>query len=139
MVARQSLLFEEFLQGEIEAGRRPAFADPGSGRKALLHGHCHQKALAGTGATVAVLRAAGFEVAEVDTGCCGMAGSFGFEREHYELSVAMARRRLVPAITAAGPDVLVCAPGTSCRQQIAHTTGRQARHPAELLWDAVAR
>ena len=109
------------------------------GRQALLHGHCHQKALVGTAPTVAVLRAAGYAVSEVDAGCCGMAGAFGFEREHYELSLRIARDRLVPAVEAAGPDVLICAPGISCRQQIEHTTGRQARHPAELLWDALAR
>jgi FAD/FMN-containing dehydrogenase/Fe-S oxidoreductase len=136
-VAGQSLLLDEFLQREWAAGRRPAFR--ANGRNALLHGHCHQKALAGTAPTVAVLRAAGYEVSEVDAGCCGMAGSFGFEREHYELSLAIAERRLAPAVRAAGPDVAVCAPGISCRQQIEHTTGRQARHPAELLWDALAR
>jgi Fe-S oxidoreductase len=68
-----------------------------------------------------------------------MAGSFGFEAEHYDLSLAIANRRLVPAVKAAGPDVAVCAPGISCRQQIAHTTGREARHPAQLLWEALAR
>jgi FAD/FMN-containing dehydrogenase/Fe-S oxidoreductase len=140
IVARQSVLLEEFLQREWTSGPRPAFApNGGSGRKALLHGHCHQKALVGTGPTVAVLRAAGYEVSEVDAGCCGMAGSFGFEREHYDLSLAIARRRLVPAVQGAGPDVVICAPGISCRQQIEHTTGRRAQHPAELLWEALAR
>ena len=138
VVAKQSLLLDEFLQREFAAGRRPTFA-PVDGRKALLHGHCHQKALVGTGPTVAVLRAAGYEVTEVDAGCCGMAGSFGFEAEHYELSLQIAGRRLVPAVQAAGPDVAVCAPGISCRQQIEHTTARRARHPAQLLWEAVAR
>jgi FAD/FMN-containing dehydrogenase/Fe-S oxidoreductase len=137
-VARQSVLLEEFLKTEFAAGRVPAFA-PANGRKALLHGHCHQKALAGTAPTVAVLRAAGYEVAEVDAGCCGMAGSFGFEAEHYDLSLQIAGRRLVPAVKAAAPDVAVCAPGISCRQQIEHTTGRTPRHPAQLLWEALAR
>jgi FAD/FMN-containing dehydrogenase/Fe-S oxidoreductase len=137
LVARQSLLLEEFLQRELKAGRGVAFT--GNGRRALLHGHCHQKALAGTAPTVSVLKAAGYEVGEVDAGCCGMAGSFGFEAEHYDLSLAIARRRLVPAVTALAPEVAVCAPGISCRQQIAHTTGRRARHPAELLWEALAR
>ncbi len=136
LIARQSLLLDEFLQREWAAGRRPPFAG-GNGRKALLHGHCHQKALVGTGPTVAVLKAAGYQVSEVDAGCCGMAGSFGFEAEHYELSLAIAGRRLVPAVKAAAPDVAVCAPGISCRQQIEHTTGRRAKHPAELLWEAV--
>jgi Fe-S oxidoreductase/FAD/FMN-containing dehydrogenase len=138
-VARQSLLLEEFLQRQLAAGH-PLFsrARGAGGRSVLLHGHCHQKALAGTAPTVAVLRAAGYEVREVDAGCCGMAGSFGFEREHYDVSLAIARRRLVPAVEGVGPDVAVCAPGISCRQQIEHTTGRRARHPAELLWEAVA-
>jgi len=136
VVARQSLLLEEFLQRELAAGRRPSFGR--SGRRVLLHGHCHQKALAGMAPTVAVLKAAGFEVTEVDAGCCGMAGSFGFETEHYELSLAMARRRLVPAVQSVGADGAVCAPGVSCRQQIAHTTRRQAKHPAQLLWESLA-
>jgi len=134
-VARQAFLLEEFLAAEEKAGR-VAWPMRRSGR-VLLHGHCHQKALAGTGGTVAVLRAAGYEVGEVDAGCCGMAGSFGFEKEHYDLSVAIARRRLIPAIEAADADVMVAAPGISCRQQIEHLTARRARHPAELLWDAI--
>jgi Fe-S oxidoreductase/FAD/FMN-containing dehydrogenase len=134
LVARQSLLLEEFLQ------REQAWpAASGNGRKALLHGHCHQKAQVGTAPTVAVLKGAGYQVSEVDAGCCGMAGSFGFEAEHYDLSLQIANRRLVPAVKAAAPDVAVCAPGISCRQQIAHTTGRRAKHPAELLWEALAR
>jgi FAD/FMN-containing dehydrogenase/Fe-S oxidoreductase len=138
LVARQSLLLDEFLQREAAAGRRLPFA-AGRGRAALLHGHCHQKALVGTGPTVAVLKAAGYEVSEVDAGCCGMAGSFGFEVEHYALSLAIAGRRLVPAVKAAAPEVAVCAPGISCRQQIEHATGRHAQHPAELLAEALAR
>ena len=104
----------------------------------MLHGHCHQKALVGTAPTVAVLKAAGFEVSEVDSGCCGMAGSFGFEKEHYDLSVTIANRRLVPAVKAAAINVEIVAPGISCRQQIEHLTGRKAKHPAELLWETMA-
>jgi FAD/FMN-containing dehydrogenase/Fe-S oxidoreductase len=146
LVARQSLLLDEFLQREAAAGRtlpyRSADGRAGGGaegRKALLHGHCHQKALAGTAPTVAALRAAGYEVSEVDAGCCGMAGSFGFEAEHYDLSIAIANRRLAPAVGALGADVAVCAPGISCRQQIEHVTGRRAVHPAQLLREALAR
>jgi Fe-S oxidoreductase len=105
----------------------------------LLHGHCHQKALVGTAPTVTLLRSAGFDVSEVDSGCCGMAGSFGFEKEHYDISVAIGSRRLVPAVKAAGPEVEIVAPGISCRQQIEHLTGRKAKHPSELLWEAVSR
>ena len=134
-VAAQSLLFEEFLGHERGRGLTLAFA--AHGRKALLHGHCHQKALVGTAPTVAALRWAGFDVSEVDSGCCGMAGSFGFEREHYDVSVRLGNRRLAPAVRAAGSDVVLVAPGISCRQQIEHLTGRQAKHPAEALWESL--
>jgi Fe-S oxidoreductase len=137
IVAKQSVLLEEFLQREWARGEKPKFA--ANGRPALLHGHCHQKALVGTAPTVAVLKAAGYAVTEVDAGCCGMAGSFGFEAEHYDLSIKIAERRLAPAVRAAGADVAVCAPGISCRQQVEHTTGRVPKHPAELLWEALAR
>jgi Fe-S oxidoreductase len=136
-VARQSFLLEEFL--ERERGEGLALDFSGNGKKALLHGHCHQKALVGTGPTLAVLGWAGFDVREVDSGCCGMAGSFGFEREHYDLSVAVAGRRLVPEVKALAADVEVVAPGFSCRQQIEHLTGRRPKHPAELLWESLGR
>ena len=134
LVANQSFLLEEFLLRERESSRL-SFNFKENGRRALLHGHCHQKALVGTAPTVAMLRWAGFEVAEVDSGCCGMAGSFGFEKEHYDLSLAVANRRLAPAVKAAGSAVEIVASGISCRQQIEHVTGRKARHPAELFWD----
>ena len=136
-VARQSLLFEEFLVRE--RGRGLALKFDANGRKALLHGHCHQKALVGTAPTVAALRWAGFEVSEVDSGCCGMAGSFGFEREHYDVSVALGNRRLAPAVKAAPAETEIVAPGISCRQQIQHLAGRRAKHPAEVLREALSR
>ena len=136
-VARQSLLFEEFLVRE--RGRGLALKFGANGRKALLHGHCHQKALVGTAPTVAALRWAGFEVSEVDSGCCGMAGSFGFEREHYDVSVALGNRRLAPAVKAAPAETEIVAPGISCRQQIQHLAGRRAKHPAEVLREALSR
>ncbi len=135
-VARHAFLLEEFLRRERANGLELRFA--AHGRKALLHGHCHQKALAGTAPTVAALRWAGYDVAEVDSGCCGMAGSFGFEREHYDISVSLGNRRLAPAVTAAPADTVVVAPGISCRQQIDHLTGRRALHPAEALRNALA-
>jgi Fe-S oxidoreductase len=136
-VAEHSALLEQFLLRERERGLTLPFAGPG--RKALLHGHCHQKAMVGTAPTVGVLRWAGYEVSEVDSGCCGMAGSFGFEREHYDLSVSLGNRRLAPAVKAASADTEVVAPGISCRQQIAHLAGRRALHPAEALRRALAR
>jgi FAD/FMN-containing dehydrogenase/Fe-S oxidoreductase len=136
-VAKASYLFEEFLARERARGLELTFRD--HGRRALLHGHCHQKALVGTGPTVAALRWAGFTVAEVDSGCCGMAGSFGFEKEHYDISVAVGNRRLAPAVKAEPPTTEIVAPGVSCRQQIDHLAGRQAKHPAEVLWETLAR
>ncbi|HEU4345587.1 MAG TPA: FAD-linked oxidase C-terminal domain-containing protein [Candidatus Binatia bacterium] len=137
-VAERVFLFEEFVLREQSAGRVP-LKFTGNGHKALLHGHCHQKALVGTAPTIAVLKTAGFQVSEIDSGCCGMAGSFGFEKEHYDLSVAIGSRRLGPAVKAAASDVEIVAPGISCRQQIEHLTGRKPKHPAELLWEAVSR
>jgi FAD/FMN-containing dehydrogenase/Fe-S oxidoreductase len=134
-VARSSFLLEEFLLRERARGLDLRFK-PGA-RRALLHGHCHQKALVGTAPTVAALAWAGYEVGEVDSGCCGMAGSFGFEKEHYDISVTLGNRRLVPAVQAAAADTEIVAPGISCRQQIEHLSGRRPRHPAQLLRDSL--
>ncbi len=104
--------------------------------KVLLHGHCQQKSLVGTGPSKTTLGAAGCDVEEVDSGCCGMAGSFGYEAEHFELSQVMGERRLLPAVREASDDTTVVAAGVSCRQQIKHGTGRIAKHPAEVLHEA---
>jgi Fe-S oxidoreductase len=103
------------------------------GSPVLLHGHCHQKALVGTGPTERALSlVSGADVEVVDSGCCGMAGLFGYERDHYEVSMKMGERRLFPAVRGAEGRVVV-APGTSCREQILGGTGRRAMHPAEYL------
>ena len=128
---------DEFVAREIKEGRW-SLKPSGNGKKALLHGHCHQRALVGTAPTIAMLKAAGFEVSEVDSGCCGMAGSFGFEKEHYDLSTKIGNRRLAPAVKASAADVEILAPGISCRQQIEHLAGRKAKHPAELLWEVLS-
>jgi FAD/FMN-containing dehydrogenase/Fe-S oxidoreductase len=105
--------------------------------KCILHGHCHQKALMGMAGSVAALRLVpGLDVVALDTGCCGMAGSFGFEKEHYDLSVAIAGLELLPAL-AADPQALVVAPGTSCRHQIKDLTARRAWHPMEVLAEQI--
>ena len=107
-----------------------------AGRRVLYHGHCHQKAEVGTAATVALLRRIpGIELVELDAGCCGMAGSFGYEAEHYDISMTVGRDRLFPAVDAE-PDAIVAATGTSCREQIAHGTERHAWHPVELVAQA---
>jgi len=134
-VAAATRLPEELLLAAIAEGRLILPQENTvSGRRVLFHGHCHQKALAGTAATVALLRAIpGAEVAELDAGCCGMAGSFGFEVEHYDLSMSIGELRLFPAIRAEEQDTIIAATGVSCRQQIAHGTGRPARHPLEIV------
>ncbi|MEU4477905.1 FAD-linked oxidase C-terminal domain-containing protein [Micromonospora sp. NPDC023966] len=125
---------EELLVEAIDAGRLRLGQSALSGRRILYHGHCHQKAEVGTAATVALLRRIpGVEVVELDAGCCGMAGSFGFESEHYDLSMAVGSDRLFPAIDAESPDTVVAATGVSCRQQIRHGTQRVAWHPLELV------
>jgi Fe-S oxidoreductase len=131
-VAKQARLVEELL---VEDDALALRAGP---RRIVFHGHCHQKALAGTRATVALLRRIpGAEVVELDAGCCGMAGSFGFEAEHYELSMRIGESRLFPALRAEPAGTLVAATGVSCRQQIAHGVGRDARHPVQIVRDAV--
>ena len=133
-VAAQTQTFEEFVMAEAEMFAALPWR---SGGRVLLHGHCHQKALSGIAPSVACLEAAGLEVEFVDAGCCGMAGAFGYEAEHLEVSKAMAERVLAPAVRAAAPGTHVVAAGTSCRAQIADTTGREAQHPAELMRDAL--
>ena len=130
---------EELLTEAIDDGRLVLAADSWlAGRTVLYHGHCHQKAEVGTAATVALLsRIPGAEVTEVDAGCCGMAGSFGFEAEHYEVSMQVGEDRLFPAVRAASADTVVAATGVSCRQQIEHGTERQAQHPLELVRSAL--
>ena len=130
LLAEHTFLIDEFLHRHIQERGWPGSR---AGRKVLLHGHCHQKAIVGTRAAVGVLQAAGFEVEEIDSGCCGMAGSFGFEHEHYDLSMAIGERRLLPAVRKLAPEVEVVAMGVSCRQQIAHGTERRARHLVEVL------
>jgi Fe-S oxidoreductase len=126
----EELLLEAIADGRLILPQESAI----SGRRILFHGHCHQKALAGTAATTALLRGIpGADVTEVDAGCCGMAGSFGFEAEHYELSMSIGELRLFPAIRAEAQDAIIAATGVSCRQQIAHGTGRTARHPLEIV------
>ena len=139
-VADQTRLVDELLLEAIDAGDlRLDPASPLSGRRIVLHGHCHQKAAVGTAATRRLLeRIPGAEVSELDAGCCGMAGSFGFEAEHYELSMQIGETRLFPALRAEGPETVVAATGVSCRQQIGHGVAREARHPVELVREAFA-
>ena len=133
-VAAQSVTFEEWCDAHADRLRALEWKPAAS---ALVHGHCHQKALSRMSASRSCLEAAGLEVAETGAGCCGVAGSFGYEAEHYDVSVAIAEDRLAPAVRAA-PGAVVVAAGTSCREQIEHTTGRRALHPAEVLAERLA-
>jgi FAD/FMN-containing dehydrogenase len=131
----EDLLVEAIADGRLVLARQNQL----SGKRILFHGHCHQKALAGTAATMALLRSIpGADVTEVDAGCCGMAGSFGFEAEHYELSMSIGELRLFPAIRAEAESTIIVATGVSCRQQIAHGTGRDVRHPLDVIKQALA-
>ncbi|MFA9444877.1 FAD-binding and (Fe-S)-binding domain-containing protein [Egicoccus sp. AB-alg6-2] len=134
-VAEQARLVEDLVVAAIDDGALELDADAEvAHRRILFHGHCHQKASVGTSASVALLqRIPGAQVVEVDAGCCGMAGSFGFETEHYDLSLEIGGMRLFPAVEAEPADTLVAATGVSCRQQIGHGTGRRGEHPLTLV------
>jgi len=129
-VSEASFLLEEFIVREKSLGRWKLDLKRQSA-KALIHGHCHEKALIGSRFLKEAMSLA-YAVEEIDSGCCGMAGSFGFEKEHYDVSMAIGRRRLFPAVERQ-PDAVVVAPGVSCRQQVEHATGKKALHPAEAL------
>lgn len=130
---------EELLLEALDDGRLHLGAETWpAGRRFLYHGHCHQKAEVGTAATVELLRRIpGAEVVELDAGCCGMAGSFGFESEHYDLSMTIGADRLFPAVDAEPEDTVIVATGVSCRQQIFHGTERDAWHPVQLIHAAL--
>jgi len=135
--AARCLLFEEFVMQGMRAETTPAPLHPLPQPDILLHGHCHQKALAGQQPTVDLMkRIPGSRVTVIPSGCCGMAGSFGYEVEHYALSMQIGELVLFPAVRAM-PDALVCANGSRCRQQILAGTGRIALHPAEILHAAL--
>jgi Fe-S oxidoreductase/FAD/FMN-containing dehydrogenase len=128
-LAKQTYLFDELL---VEHDDKPW---PQLGRKAVAHAHCHHQSILKTSAFRELMKRTGIDCDMPDAGCCGMAGSFGFEKEKYEVSIACGERVLLPAVRAAGDDTLVIADGFSCREQIAQVTGRQALHIAQVLAD----
>ena len=142
ILAGRCLLFDEFLVREAQAGRIRKEAFKETDVEIYLHGHCHQKSLIGVGKCAEMLRLIpGAKVNVIPSGCCGMAGSFGYEKEHYETSMAIGEMVLFPAVREASKrvdkKVVVVAPGTSCRQQILDGTGVRARHPVEVLYDCL--
>jgi FAD/FMN-containing dehydrogenase/Fe-S oxidoreductase len=137
-LARSTFLIDEFLARAATDGRigPAAFHDEPS--HVLVHGHCHQKALSNVNDTTTILSLPrNYAVEIIPSGCCGMAGSFGYEREHFDVSMKIAELVLFPAVRAASADTLLAAPGTSCRHQIADGTGRRALHPVEILHAAL--
>ena len=137
-LAEQALLFEEFLWREHDAGRLNLPLRGNGKRRALVHGHCHQKAFGAMEAVIGCLGLVpGLEVQPIESSCCGMAGAFGYEAEHHAVSLRMAELALLPAVRAADADTLIVADGTSCRHQIHDGAGRRAVHAACVLADAL--
>jgi len=137
-LAGNTLLIDEFLTSEIDQGRVTPAAFTTKPEHILLHGHCHQKALASLEPTRQLLSLpANYSVEVIPSGCCGMAGSFGYEREHFDVSMAIGELVLFPTVRAAAAATILAAPGTSCRHQIKDGTGRVAQHPVEILRAAI--
>jgi Fe-S oxidoreductase len=129
---QQSFLLGEFLLHHARGWKAPRLE-----QKAVVHGHCHQRAVLDMNSDVQLLRDLGLEVELLDSGCCGMAGAFGYERQHYAVSIACAERVLLPRVRSAPDDALLIADGFSCRTQIAQGSQRRALHTAEVLQRAL--
>lgn len=139
-LAACSFTIEEFIAGEINKGRVSQDLFSKEKKRIKLHGHCQQKSLIGVGATVQVLSfPENYTVETIPSGCCGMAGSFGYEKEHYDLSMKIGEMVLFPAVRNAAEEIIIAAPGTSCRHQIKDGTGKKAMHPIEIIWDALKK
>jgi Fe-S oxidoreductase len=139
-LAGQSLMFEEFVAREMDAGRITPDAFTDAARNVRVHVHCHQKALSAADPVVRVLGLPrNYKVSEIKSGCCGMAGAFGYQKDHYAVSMKVAEQVLLPAVRASGAEDIIAASGTSCRHQIADGAGCRARHTAEVLWEALKR
>jgi len=139
LLAKNCLLIDEFIEREMKAGKIEKSVFTTTQKSVKLHGHCHQKSLASTSPTLFILGfPENYSVEEIPSGCCGMAGSFGYEKEHYELSMKVGELVLFPAVRNAEKETLIAAPGTSCRHQIMDGTGKKALHPVEILFDALS-
>jgi Fe-S oxidoreductase len=136
-LAPHTMLMDTFLAREAAAGHISTDAFTREKRSVLLHGHCHQKALADAGDSAFILSLPEhYTVSVIPSGCCGMAGSFGYEQEHYELSMQVGEETLFPSVRGSTTDTIIAAPGTSCRHQIVDGTERKALHPVSILWGA---
>jgi Fe-S oxidoreductase len=137
-LAKYVYLLEEFIVNEANAGRINAEQFTDEKKTVFLHAHCQQKAVASSQSSLQALGLPrNYTVRLIPSGCCGMAGSFGYEKEHFDLSMKVAELVLLPAVRSLDPEYLLAAPGTSCRHQIKDGTGRKARHPAEILYQAL--
>ena len=138
LLAPHCLMLDEFIAREVDAGRIDSMIFTREPRVIHVHGHCHQKALASILPTLRMLSLPeNYQVREIPSGCCGMAGSFGYEKEHYEVSMNVGELVLFPAARSLPENAILAAPGTSCRHQIHDGTGRKALHPAQILRDAL--
>jgi Fe-S oxidoreductase len=137
-IGNRAVLIEDFLAAEWDRHPRQLQVCEGTSTPVLLHGHCHQKALWGAERSIELLRRCGFNGATLlDTGCCGMAGAFGFAREHFDLSMRIGELSLFPQLRDQ-PEALVLAPGTSCRHQIRDALARHSMHPIQLIASALS-
>jgi FAD/FMN-containing dehydrogenase/Fe-S oxidoreductase len=137
-LAKNVFMIDEFIAGEIEKGRISKEQFTKERKMVKLHGHCQQKAISSLVPSVKLLSLPeNYAVEIIPSGCCGMAGSFGYEKEHYELSMKIGGLVLFPAVRSQPADVIIAAAGTSCRHQVKDGTGRKALHPVEVLWDAL--
>ncbi len=140
LLAANSFTIEEFLVREIAKGNIKPEQFSNEPKKISLHGHCQQKAVGSLQSTVQVLTLpARYTVEVIPSGCCGMAGSFGYEKEHYDISMKIGELVLLPAVRNASAETIIAAPGTSCRHQIKDGTGKKALHPVEVLWEALVK
>ncbi len=140
MLAAQTFYVDEFFAAEIKKGNIKSDQFTTEKKEIQLHGHCHQKVLSALSASVHMLSLpANYRVDVIPSGCCGMAGSFGYEAEHYDVSIKIGELVLFPAVRSFADDVLIAAPGTSCRHQIKDGTGRKASHPVDIMWDALLK
>jgi Fe-S oxidoreductase len=140
LVAGQSFFFEEFIMGLAEKGELSLpFIEPEIEKTIRLHTHCYQKAFGTAAKVLDMLRLLpNTRVEEIDSGCCGMAGSFGYEKEHYDISMAIGEQKLFPSIREATAETIIAAAGTSCRQQIKDGTEKRALHPVIILAQGLA-
>ncbi|MES2627773.1 MAG: FAD-binding oxidoreductase, partial [Bacteroidota bacterium] len=137
-LSNRVFLIEEFLAAELDKGKIDSSLFTTAVKRLRIHGHCHQKALSSMIPVKKILSLPkNYQPLLIPSGCCGMAGSFGYEAEHYDISMQIGELVLFPAVRAEAEDTIIVAPGTSCRHQIADGTGREAKHPVEVLWEAL--